>query len=74
MERRLVAILAADVVGYTRLMGADEAGALRRLTELRQEILTPLITEHNGRIVLGDRAFIPAAWPSPPLIATCDNR
>ena len=39
MERRLAAILAADVVGYTRLMGQDEAGTLRRLTELRQAIL-----------------------------------
>ena len=36
MERRLAAVLAADVVGYTRLMGADEAGTLRRLTELRE--------------------------------------
>ena len=42
MERRLAAILAADVVGYTRLMGADEAGTLRRATELRRETLEPL--------------------------------
>jgi adenylate cyclase len=56
LERRLAAILAADVVGYTRLMGEDEAGTLRRLTELRQDILEPLITENNGRIVklMGD--------------------
>ncbi len=39
------AILAADVVGYTRLMGADETGTLRRLTELRQQVLEPLIAE-----------------------------
>ncbi len=51
MERRLAAILVADIVGYTRLMGTDEAGTLRRLTELRQEILEPLIAEHHGRIV-----------------------
>ncbi len=56
MERRLAAILAADVVGYTRLMGADETGTLRRLTELRQQVLEPLITEHHGRVVklMGD--------------------
>ena len=56
MERRLAAILAADVVGYTRLMGADEAGTLRRLTELREQVLEPLIAEHHGRVVklMGD--------------------
>ena len=51
LDRRPAAILAADVVGYTRLVGADEAGTLRHLTELRQKILEPLITEHHGRIV-----------------------
>ncbi len=51
MERRLAAILAADVVGYTRLMGADETGTLRRLTELRQQVLEPLVAEHHGRVV-----------------------
>jgi adenylate cyclase len=56
LERRLAAILAADVVGYTRLMGADETGTLRRLTELRQQVLEPLIAEHHGRVVklIGD--------------------
>ncbi len=56
MERRLAAILAADVVGYTRLMGVDEAGTLQRLTELRQQVLEPLIAEHHGRVVklMGD--------------------
>lgn len=60
MERRLIAILAADVVGYTALMGADEAGTLRRLTELRQDILEPLITEYHGRIVklMGDGLLV----------------
>ena len=60
MERRLAAILAADVVGYTRLMGADETGTLRRLTELRQQILEPLIAEHHGRVVklIGDGALL----------------
>ena len=41
MERRLAAILAADVVGYSRLMGEDEDGTLRRMTELREEVLHP---------------------------------
>ncbi len=50
MERRLAAILAADVVGYTALMGGDEAGTLERLTELRPELLQPLIGENHGRV------------------------
>ena len=60
MERRLAAILAADVVGYTRLMGADEAGTLRRLTDLREKVLEPLITEHHGRVVklMGDGLLV----------------
>ena len=60
MERRLAAILAADVVGYTRLMGADETGTLRRLTELRQQVLEPLIAEHHGRVVklMGDGLLV----------------
>ena len=60
MERRLAAILAADVVGYTRLMGKDEVGTLRRLTKLRQQVLEPLITEHRGRIVklMGDGLLV----------------
>ncbi len=60
MERRLAAILAADVVGYTRLMGADEAGTLRHLTELRQQVLEPLIAEHRGRVVklMGDGLLV----------------
>jgi TolB-like protein len=60
LERRLAAILAADVVGYTRLMGVDEAGTLQRLNELRRRILEPLITEHRGRIVklVGDGLLV----------------
>ena len=60
MERRLAAILAADLVGYTRLMGVDEAGTLQRVNELRQEILEPLITKHRGRIVklVGDGLLV----------------
>ena len=49
--RRLAAILAADVAGYSRLMGADEEGTHERLKALRRELLDPKITEHHGRIV-----------------------
>jgi TolB-like protein len=49
--RRLAAILAADVAGYSRLMGADEEGTLERLKALRRELVDPKIAEHNGRIV-----------------------
>ena len=51
MERRLTAILAADVVGYSRLMAADEAGTLAALKSLRKNLIDPKINEHNGRIV-----------------------
>jgi adenylate cyclase len=49
--RRLAAILAADVAGYSRLMGADEEGTLERLKALRHELVDPKIAEHRGRIV-----------------------
>ena len=49
--RRLVAILAADVAGYSRLMGADEEGTLNRLKAHRRELVDPKIREHHGRIV-----------------------
>src|SRR5258708_5484436 len=49
--RRLAAILAADVAGYSRLMGADEEGTLERLKALRHELVDPKISEHHGRIV-----------------------
>jgi TolB-like protein/Tfp pilus assembly protein PilF len=60
LERRLAAILAADVAGYTALMGADEVGTLKRLTELRQNIIEPLIDEHRGRVVklMGDGVLV----------------
>lgn len=51
VERRLAAILAADVVGYSRLMGQDEAGILARLKTLRRDLIDPEIAEHKGRIV-----------------------
>src|ERR1700730_12290908 len=49
--RRLAAILAADIAGYSRLMGADEEGTLERLKGLRRELLDPKIAEHHCRIV-----------------------
>jgi adenylate cyclase len=49
--RRLAAILAADVAGYSRLMGTDEEGTLERLKALRRKLLDPKIAEHKGRIV-----------------------
>jgi adenylate cyclase len=51
VDRRLAAILAADVAGYSRLMGADEEGTHERLKALRHELVDPKIAEHHGRIV-----------------------
>ncbi len=64
MERRLAAILAADVVGYSRLMGEDDVGTLERLKSLRKELVQPKITERKGRIVklMGDGLL--AEFPS----------
>jgi len=60
VERRLAAILAGDVAGYSRLMGADEEGTLARLNAHRREFLEPKIAEHRGRIVkrTGDGVLI----------------
>src|SRR6201984_161996 len=49
--RRLAAILAADVAGYSRLMGAEEEGTHERLKALRRELVDPKIREHRGRLV-----------------------
>jgi adenylate cyclase len=56
VPRRLAAILAADVVGYGRLMGHDEAGTLAALKSRRQEIIDPVLARHTGRLVkvMGD--------------------
>jgi TolB-like protein/class 3 adenylate cyclase/tetratricopeptide (TPR) repeat protein len=51
VERRLAAILAVDVAGYSRLMGADEEGTLARLKACRQALVDPKVAEHRGRIV-----------------------
>src|SRR5918995_1946707 len=59
-ERRLAAILAADVVGYSRLMERDEQGTLERLKAPRRGFIDPLIADHRGRIVklMGDGALV----------------
>jgi len=56
MERKLAAILAADVVGYSRLMQQDEAGAFARLKAHRKELFEPEIAKHHGRVckLMGD--------------------
>src|SRR5438067_1240605 len=51
MERRLTAVLAADVVGYSRLMGVDEAATLAALKTVRSDLIDGRIAEHQGRIV-----------------------
>jgi adenylate cyclase len=60
VDRKLAAILAADVVGYSRLMGVDETGTLDRLKALRREFIEPLIAKYHGRIVklMGDGALV----------------
>ena len=60
MNRKLAAILAADVVGYSRLMGADEAGTLAALKRHRETIFDPAVAAHNGRIVklIGDGTIV----------------
>jgi class 3 adenylate cyclase len=60
LERRLAAVLAADVVGYSRLMTADEEGTHRRLVTYRREVIEPKVREHRGRVVknTGDGALV----------------
>src|SRR5713226_7398960 len=59
-QRRLAAILAADVVGYGRLMGRDEAGTLAALKARRTQVLEPLVAKHQGRVfkVTGDGVLV----------------
>ncbi len=60
VERRLAAILAADVVGYSRLMGENEAGTLAALKDHQARFIDPTIAEHRGRIVklMGDGVLV----------------
>lgn len=59
-NRRLTAVLAADVVGYSRMMAADEAGTLAALKHHRKTIFDPAVTRHRGRLVklIGDGALV----------------
>src|SRR5215203_736124 len=71
MERRLTAILAADVVGYSRLMGANESGTLAALKRLQTDCIDGKIAEHQGRIVklTGDGMLV--EFPSVVNAVTC---
>jgi class 3 adenylate cyclase len=59
-QRKLAAIVAADVVGYSRLMGRDESGTIGRLRKNRAEHLNPVLTKYGGRLVklTGDGALV----------------
>ena len=63
-SRRLAAILAADVAGYSRLMGVDEEGTLERLKAHRRRLIDPKIKEHRGRIVKTTGDGLLAEFPS----------
>ena len=64
VERRLAAILAADVAGYSRLMGVDEEGTLAALKTVRRELSDPKVKEHRGRIVKNTGDGVLAEFPS----------
>lgn len=70
-NRRLAAIMVADVVGYSRLMGQDEAGALQALKALRAEVVDPNIAEHKGRIFKATGDGVLAEFPSVVGAVTC---
>ena len=76
MERRLAAILAADVVGYSRLIRADEEGTLAALKALRAELIDPRLAEHNGRIVklMGDGMLVEFASAVDAVAAAVDTQ
>jgi class 3 adenylate cyclase len=60
VERRLAAIMAADIVGYSRLIESDEAATLAEIKVFRSEVIDPLLAEHKGRVVklMGDGALV----------------
>jgi class 3 adenylate cyclase len=70
MERRLAAILAADVVGYSRLVGEDEEGTLRTLGACR-EVIDALVTEHRGRVFGSAGDSVVAEFASPVEAVRC---
>ena len=71
MERRLTAIFAADVAGYSRLIGADEEGTLARLKAHRRELIDRKIAEHQGRIVKTTGDGVLAEFASPVKAVRC---
>ena len=58
MQRRLAAILAADIVGFSALMERDEEGTYAAVGRLRREIVEPLLSEHQGRLIKIGRAHV----------------
>ena len=60
LDRKLLAILAADMVGYSKAMEADEAGTIARLKAIRAELIDPAISRYHGRVVklMGDGALV----------------
>ncbi|WP_026190632.1 adenylate/guanylate cyclase domain-containing protein [Methylobacterium sp. WSM2598] len=71
VERRLAAILVADLVGYSRLVGVDETGTLRRLKELRRELIEPRIAAARGRVVKSTGDGLIVEFPSPVRAVLC---
>src|SRR5262252_9337865 len=71
MERRLAAIFAADIAGYSRLVGADEEGTVARLRSHRRELIEPKIAEHRGRLVKTTGDGVLAEFASPVRALRC---
>ena len=71
VERRLAAILAADVVGYSRLIGQDEVGTLARLKAIRREIIDPQVQAHGGRVINTSGDAILIEFPSAVAAVEC---
>jgi class 3 adenylate cyclase len=71
VERRLSAMMAADVAGYSRLMEADEAGTLARLKTARAEAIDPALADHGGRLVTATGDGLLVAFPSAVAAVEC---
>ena len=74
VHRRLSAILAADVVGFSSLMGRDEEGTLARVKSLRAEVISPKVAEHAGRVFKTTGDGLLAEFPSPIEAVRCAVR
>src|SRR5262245_34209681 len=74
VQRRLAAILAADVVGYSRMMEADESGTLAALKTRRKEVLEPLVAKHRGRVfkLTGDGVLVEFGSPVNAVLCAID--